>query len=152
MCNKRIKIKQKNTDQTRWQTAEMSVLFSPFATFQIEARCKVRWIRYFEKQRQKNFIRLKYVCFDIFQMFCIVWRTIITRIFSVVGLLAGLGTASQDTLGLMLNICFLLCHKCTSPHLLCWFPCLLGTCMCKSNIKLYHPSNHPSQWRIWAHR
>ena len=46
--------------------------------------------------------------------------------------------ASWDTVGLMLDICFMLSHKCISPHSLCLFPCLLvlGACLCGSDVKL----------------
>ena len=36
----------------------------------------------------------------------------------------------------MLDSCFILCHKCASPHLLCWLPHQLGTCFCKSDLEL----------------
>ena len=43
--------------------------------------------------------------------------------------------ASWETLGLILDSCFMLCHiiMLVTP-LLCWFPCLLGTCLFKSDV------------------
>ena len=55
--------------------------------------------------------------------------------------LGSIASASQETVGLMMDDRFILCQKCTLPHLLCWFPYLLGTCLCESDINLPHPFN-----------
>ena len=52
------------------------------------------------------------------------------------GFLGLIPTTITDTLRPMLDSYFILCHKCTLPHLLCSFPCLLGACLRENGCRM----------------